>query len=205
MSFEYFIGRRYLRAKQKERFIRGLAIGEEVNRGGCHLSVVTEDARFITGMKLLEALRNPFFGFKVSGPAPRALAGLVGVVHAAADLSESIASRAVVVHLAAQNRLVAGGVHNARQRRIVSGGEPAAVVPGPDARGIFARGERKARRNAQRRVAVAALEGQAPPGQSVEVGCPDDIVAVTAEHAGVVLVGHDNDDVRLWAVVGTLR
>ena len=70
------------------------------------------------------------------------------------------------------------------------------LKPGADAVNVFAGGEGKARRHAQRRIRIRILESNAALRQAVEIGSVGQWIAIAAGHPVVVLVRHDNQNVR---------
>ena len=123
------------------------------------------------------------------------------IAHAVEDVhADLLVGEAVVVVLAAEvqladrDDLVAAlpqQMMPARDRAVVGDG----VVPGADLMHVLAGGECRARGHAHRAGRIGVREQRAACREPVEVGRAHDVVAVAAEHALVVLIRHDDQQV----------
>ena len=100
------------------------------------------------------------------------------------------------VHPTRHGGLVPEGVEPVRPGRL-AGRQFGGVVPDADAARVASGHERGARRHAERKVAVGVLEHRPAVGEPLHGGRLDGRVAVRRAHPRVVLVGHDDEDVRL--------
>src|ERR1700754_1353700 len=107
-------------------------------------------------------------------------AGLVIFVEVPTPLDKAIASRVVIVLLAAVVTLVAGSVQHARQRRDVRVRQLRGETPRIDTRAVLAGGEGSPRRNAQRGVAIVRVERDALGSKGIHMRRLHNLVAVAA-------------------------
>lgn len=70
------------------------------------------------------------------------------------------------------------------------------AIPIPDFVDVSTGGKAGARRDTDRRIAHRIGEAQAPAGQFVEVRCVDDRMAGGTQGPRVVLVRHDEEEIR---------
>ncbi len=112
--------------------------------------------------------------------------------------------RADEVHLAGERRLVAGGAQHVGDRRR-PGPQLRRVVEGTDRRRPAARQQRGARRGAERRGAVGALEHDPVARERLESGRLHDRVPVGRQVRGRQLIGHHEQHVRAIAHAPVMR
>ncbi len=103
---------------------------------------------------------------------------------------------AAEMHLAGQDGAIAGQPQVVREGRRLRG-ELGRVVIGADRRGQPAGEEHRARRRAERGVAIGGIEHDGPIGERVDRRRASDPVAIGGQRAGSELVGHKDQDVRL--------
>jgi len=193
--------RRQVAHQQKKRLASRLALPKKLPGPGRHRLVMLHGTGGLPRAKILETIRIPRRGLQLVRRPPPPQPRHLRPVHVAAGLSKTITASGVVMHLAAEKRLVARRLQHPRQRGRIRR-RPAVVVPRPDARDIFARGKGLPRRHAQRRVAIAVLKHHPSRRQAIQIRRAHNRVAVAPQHGCVVLIAHDNQNVRRLRPLG---
>jgi len=166
-------------------------------------AVVVEHSRMFGRIELRRPLApRPGVGRQVAGRPSAAAAGLMAevgalaAVHVGQEVDEPVSARGVVMLLAAKIRLVSRRTQHARQGRIRIRRQPARIAPRTASADVLARREAQPARRAKRRVAVAGVKRHPALGQAVQRGRRAQGIAIAAHVRCIMLVRHDQQDVR---------